>query len=138
MRWKSLQAKVLLGGHFILRSLRRLFFMKSAGLPEFLRFYREDRLPSLTHEDKKLLTGAHRCISCGLCDFLCPALLQAKDFLGPSFFPHLSRSIPDFAGVVRLDLAECAGCRGCEAICPEKVPIKKIIGFMKEKGGMVA
>lgn len=135
MKLKAVVAIGNLAWHFALRLLKRLFFIRSAGLKEFVEFYRNDRIVTLSLTDKKLLTESARCISCGLCDSLCPALpkVSQEGFLGPSFLPHLSRSIPAFAGIAPLEFGECLGCRGCEAICPERVPIKKILEFMREK-----
>lgn len=125
MNLKGMMATANLGGHFFLRLVKRVLFIRSPGLKEFSDYYRKDRIVSLKPSEKKLMTEAGRCISCGLCDSLCP--------LHPSFLPHFSRSIPDFAGVVPLEFDECAGCRGCESICPERVPIREILNFMREK-----
>ncbi len=135
MRWKSFVALCFLGFHFFLRILKRIFFIQSPGLKDFVDFYKKDRISTLTRKDKNLIEETSHCIGCGLCDSLCPAvgLLSRQTFLGPSFLPHLSRSIPDFAGVVPLDFDACNGCRGCESICPEHVPLKRIIEFMKSK-----
>lgn len=114
--------------HLVSRIFKGLFFIRSPGLKDFLEFYRQDRILPYTTEDKELLPGASRCISCGLCDSFCPAFR-----IPPSMLPHFSRSIPDFAGNVPLDSLLCEECRGCESVCPMKVPLKKIIQFMREK-----
>ncbi len=133
MRWKSLIATANLGFYFARRLLKRLFFIRSPGLKEFVSFYREDRIATLTREEKDLLTASSRCISCGLCEATCPPASKASLFLGPSFLPHLSRSIPDFSGAVILDSKMCERCNGCETICPESVPLKRIFQFLEEK-----
>lgn len=133
MRWKSFTATAFLGLHFILRMLKRLVFIKSSGLKDFLDFYREDHIVALSREEKNLLPDFGRCVSCGLCDSQCPTMAGMR----PSFLPHLSRSIPDFAGVLPDNLvssfAHCDECRGCEAICPERVPIRRILEFIAHK-----
>lgn len=135
MTWKGFYATTHLGTHLVLRLLKRLFFIKSAGLKEFLGFYREDRIPPLTSEEKDLLFEVQRCVVCGLCDSLCPAskTTPREEFLGPSFLPHLCRSIPDFVGVLPPHVKMCEGDPQCETICPQRVPIKKILEFMAEK-----
>lgn len=121
MRLKGLMATSNLGWHLVLRLLKRLFLIRSPGLEGFIEFYRPDRIAPLTTVEKQLLTEAGWCVSCGLCDSHCP---------GTSLLPHFSRSIPDFAGVA---LPAARACAGCEAICPEGVPLTRIGQFMKNK-----
>lgn len=130
MSWKSFYATANLAAHLILRIGRRILFIKSPGLDQFLENYRPDRIVPYSAEAKRLLSDFSRCISCGLCDALCPAVkkLSQEKFLGPSFISHAARSLPDFA-LAPLDFEACEGCRGCESICPERVPIKKVISF---------
>ncbi len=141
-------ATAFLGFHFILRMFKRLVFIKSAGLKDFFNFYREDRIVALSMEEKNLLPAFGRCVSCGLCDSECPAIVEGQQGaqqaapLRSSFLPHFSRSIPDFAAVLPENFissfAHCDECRGCEAICPERVPIRKILEFMESKRGFDA
>lgn len=140
MKWKSLFSTAFLGYHFLLRILKRIFFVKSAGLKDFLEFYREDRIAAISREEKDLFPGFSRCVSCGLCDALCPAIapLSQENYLGPSFLAHLSRSIPDFAGHVPLNFDHCHNCHGCDSICPKRVPLREILEFIKNKSELYA
>ena len=132
MKWNALYATGNLMLHVVFRIGRRISLRKSAGLDQFLQYYREDRIVPLTVEEKSALPAFSRCISCGLCDSLCPVVKDSAPLLGPSFIPHAARSIPDFASVP-WDYQACENCRGCESICPERVPIKKILSFMRSK-----
>ncbi len=140
MKIKHLMATAFLGAHFALRLGKRALFMKSAGLNDFLEFYKEDRIASISPEEKRQFHDFAKCITCGLCDALCPAIAQwdQRKLLGPSALAHLARSIPDFAGHLSLDLQGCDSCRGCESICPEGVPIQDILRFLKTKSELYA
>lgn len=128
---KILYSRVFLGYHLMLRLLKRALFIRSPGLPEFLEFFRGDKIVPMTLRDKELFPMAARCIGCGLCDSRCPTISRFP--LGPSFLPRLSRSVPDFAGNTALETAPCHRCRDCEAICPVGVPIRRIVEFIKTK-----
>ena len=138
MKWKALYAAAYLAFRVAIRIGRRLTLRKSPGLGSFLKNYLGDRVVPFTAEEHRLLPSFSRCISCGLCDSLCPAVktFSQDRFLGPSFVAHAARSIPDFA-IAPLDMGACEGCRGCESICPERVPIKRIISFMRDKEDLI-
>ena len=131
---KSLHAVINLGFHLLWRLLRRLCFKRSAGLNDFLSFYREDRIPPVSRGEKELIRLTSRCITCGLCDTRCPSLtsFDQSQFLGPSFWPHLSRSVPNFTAV-SLPLQGCEECGACEEVCPTKVPLLSLLEYIKEK-----
>lgn len=105
---------------------RKMLGKRTPGLREFLSFYRPDRIFPDTAEDKKLVNQFSRCIACGLCDSLCP--FGAR----PSHLAFVARSVPDFSAV-SWNLDACGNCRGCEEICPTKVPIGKLMQFLKAK-----
>ncbi len=128
---KALYATAFLGWHFLKHVGRRLCGIKSPGFKEFLNFYQADKIVPFSPQDKTLLPLLGRCISCGLCDSSCPTLMQ--NHLGPSFLPHASRSIPDFAGNLPLNLTSCDACAGCETMCPTGVPIKRLMEFIQNK-----
>ncbi|MBI2082713.1 MAG: hypothetical protein HYT76_04005 [Deltaproteobacteria bacterium] len=131
---KSLHAYLNLGFHLTTMMMKRAVSFQPPALKQFLSFYKDDFILPYSLEDKD--PSLARCILCGLCDSLCPALKtnSGKKILGPSFFPMIARSVPDFVPSLPEDFDEaCQECRGCEAICPEKVPIRKVIAFIKNK-----
>ncbi len=135
MRFKAIYATMVLGWQFFLRLLKRLFFRPSPGLAEFLENYRADQIPAMSPEDKSILHALGRCVSCRLCDSLCPALPHTNpaEFLGPAFYPAgASRLITDYR-YAQLDLAACSDCSGCESICPRDVPIRATFELMRKK-----
>lgn len=138
MNTKKFIATSNLGWHFFLRILKKIFFIKSPALRDFLAFYKEDKIAAMSLDEKNLLTEFGRCISCGLCDSFCPALGASGIGLGPSHLPHVSRSIPDFVGTVATDFEVCGGCHGCDQVCPVRVPIRKILEFMRTKNEEIA
>lgn len=138
MNTKKFIATSNLGWHFFLRILKRVFFIESPGLHAFLSYYKEDKIAAISASQKELLSEFSRCISCGLCDSACAALGPSGIVLGPSFLPHISRSIPDFVGTTSDIFETCGGCQGCEAACPVRVPLRKILEFMKAKNEEIA
>ncbi|MBI2981660.1 MAG: hypothetical protein HYY44_05140 [Deltaproteobacteria bacterium] len=130
----TLKVSLYLGSHLLWRLFKKGLGRKSPGLKDFLSFYKNDFIIPYRLEDKN--PALERCLLCGLCDSLCPALKvdSGKKILGPSFFPMIARSVPAFLSSLPENFDEgCQGCQGCEAICPERVPIKKLILFMKSK-----
>jgi len=135
MRHKALYATLVLGLQLLWHILRRMFGVRSPGLQVFLDNYRADGIPAMTSEDKDLLYQISACVSCRLCDSLCPALPQMNpaDFMGPAFYAaSASRLIPDYP-YINLDLSACGSCSGCESICPRNVPIKETFELMRRK-----
>ena len=130
---RSLLAKLNLAWALVLHFLRRPFHL--SGYQAFLDNYRADRLVPLSQVDKTWLLKFSQCLNCGLCDAVCPALgvLPRGDFPGPSYLvTTLTRATSDFwaAGV---DLSMCEGCRRCETVCPNRVPVKEALEFIEAK-----
>jgi succinate dehydrogenase/fumarate reductase-like Fe-S protein len=135
MRWKNLYATFVLGLQLLIHVVRRLMGRASPGLKQFLDNYRDDGIPALSMEDRRLIHEISRCVTCRLCDSLCEALPHTNpaDFLGPAFYPSsASRLIPDYPYAV-LDEQACASCAGCDVICPRGVPIEATFDLMRRK-----
>lgn len=133
VQMRSLLAKLNLAWALVLHFLRRPF--QDNGYRAFLDHYRADRLVPLSHVDKTWLLRFSQCLNCGLCDAACPALdtLPRESFPGPSaLVTTLTRATGDFwaAGV---DLSLCEGCRNCESVCPNRVPVKEALEFIEAK-----
>ena len=124
-----------LGVYFILHLLKMPFAKKQGGMKDFLSHYKKDGIVPLTTPDKKLLHRLSGCINCGFCDMVCPALLRLprERFPGPSFVATtFSRSFSHLK-FAQLDLTICSECGECERACPNAVPIKEGVLFIKEK-----
>lgn len=133
---KTVYSILYIGTHLISRLIRRLFGIRSPGLKEFRSFYQADRILPYSKEEKILTREFSNCIQCGLCDLGCRALatFSQEIFLPPSFLSTLTRSIPDFSGLVETPYEElCGDIAASEALCPTKVPIRKMIEFLKRK-----
>jgi succinate dehydrogenase/fumarate reductase-like Fe-S protein len=129
----AIWAKINLAFTFLKHLIRRPFH--KTGYRQFMENYRADRLLPLSTVDKDWLLRFSRCFNCGLCDSACPALLTVprEEFPGPSYLvTTLARSTPDF-WAARLDFSLCEGCRRCEEICPNQVPVKEALEFIEAK-----
>lgn len=132
---RHLYATIVLGVQFFIRLTKRIFMRPSPGLSVFLNNYREDGIPTISPGEKQLLYDISRCVSCRLCDVLCPALIHTNpaEFLGPAFYPSsASRLITDYP-YAKLDTDLCSECAGCDTICPERVPIRATFALMQKK-----
>ncbi len=130
---RSIFAKLNLAWALLLHFLRKPFH--KIGYAAFRENYRADRLVPMSTVDKDWLHRFSQCLNCGLCDAICPALgtLPRETFPGPSYLvTTLTRSSPDFwaAGV---DTSLCEGCRHCESVCPNLVPVKEALEFLEAK-----
>ncbi len=122
---------------FNLHMLRRPFAWSRCGKEQFLAQYLEDNLIPFTLKEREVLSGFQRCITCGLCDAVCPAPdpLQRHLLLGPSDFPSCFLRHPSEAEPLRptIELLEqCLECKNCQQVCPQAVPLNDIAGFLKK------
>jgi succinate dehydrogenase/fumarate reductase-like Fe-S protein len=135
MKLKGIFAFLNLAFHFWIRIAKRLLFIKSPGLKEFLSFYQGDRIVGFSKEEKKLLIDFSQCVNCSLCDASCPAMLELPrhQFPGPSMLvKSYSRSAIDYP-YVPLIQDYCGSCQSCESVCPERIPIKQVFHLIKKK-----
>ncbi len=108
---------------------QRLFFpaiyrglglvLRIAFRKKFTRQYPEDALPILdsTKGQPRLVQnkdGAIRCVSCGLCEYVCPAF--AITIVGKETEREIEREPKEFT----IDMLRCILCGFCEEVCPEE------------------
>ncbi len=93
------------------------------------------------------LGRASDCILCGICDSVCPSLLEDRAFGGPSFFTKVYRILEDprdgkgeerLKDLVPFKAQSCVHCNNCNVYCPKGcMPerwIKLIEGKLSQKG----
>ncbi len=130
-----LLAKLNLFWNLIVHLIKKPFLRRRSGYRQFLENYRSDRLIPLTSTDRDWILKFSRCLNCGLCDAVCPALLTLprEKFPGPSYIvTPLARATPDF-WAVDIELAMCQGCELCQQVCPNQVPVKEALEFIEVK-----
>jgi NADH-quinone oxidoreductase subunit I len=86
--------------------------------PKFTRQYPEERWnPPASFRGRPVLVeeqGVERCVGCGLCSRVCPALaieVQASDS------PHWKERYPE---KFEINMLRCIFCGFCEEVCPEE------------------
>jgi succinate dehydrogenase/fumarate reductase-like Fe-S protein len=142
---KWLFAQVNLAWRLIVHVARKLWpWAPKYGLQRFQENYVAEGLPPSSPDFRLLAHEPGRCTSCGRCDDACPllratAVVGVTDgFLGPMTFvlsgarsaPHLD----DIKGTLAtLTGPVCAGCKACDAACPERIPITKLAAVFEEQ-----
>jgi len=136
---QKLKGNLYLGYRALIAHPLRMLMEQEQGPGEqrFLRNYAGEGNIPLTLEDREVLRGASRCIACGLCDGFDGALASASRtvHLGASLFPvSLSRATPDLPHA-RADVEAIAQDQlwKSEAVCPTRVPLRAIAGYLKRK-----
>jgi len=132
-----IKAILLLAWALLRTVLRRFFGRRPDGIGLFRENYDADRLPPVSAGEREELSEFGRCIACGLCDRGEGARIAASRgaYRGVmSLMLSASRSMPDFhaaslsfAHVSDEVLAEK------ELLCPTRVPMRAIAGFVREK-----
>jgi heterodisulfide reductase subunit C len=113
--------------------LKRLFRRRGTGIERFHAAYVAEGLVPTRPEDRAIAQAASACIACGLCETGCDLAMAtpAVRALGlHAAFRLYSRSFADLplaAGA----LDACAACVGCDALCPTRVPIGRIIAHLR-------
>lgn len=117
--------------------LKRLRRGPGTGLERFRAAYVAEGLVPTSAEDRAAGEGASLCIACGLCETGC-RLAQASPEVRAlglhAAFRLYSRSsveLPLAAGA----LEACAGCAGCDALCPTRVPISRVLAHLRAAAG---
>jgi heterodisulfide reductase subunit C len=115
--------------------LGRLLRPRASGLERFRAAYVAEGLVPTRPDDRAVGEEASGCIACGLCELGCDlaAATPAVRALGlHAAFRLYSRSSAELplAGAM---LEACAGCGGCDALCPTRVPISRIIAHLREE-----
>jgi succinate dehydrogenase/fumarate reductase-like Fe-S protein len=107
------------------------------GFEQFQANYAADRLPPLAPDERRVLPLLSGCIACGLCDVSEAAQIAnshgayagAMDLALAS-----SRSMPDYdAALVSIANTSDAALEAGEAVCPTRVPLRKIAAFVRAK-----
>ncbi|MBK9517838.1 MAG: (Fe-S)-binding protein [Anaeromyxobacter sp.] len=125
----SLRALLFLAWRaLVVQPLKRLA-QRGTGLTRFLAAYGPDGLGPTRPEDREVALLAARCTGCGLCEAGCrlPDAAPELRALGlPAVFRLVGRQAADLPLGRDLVLA-CAGCGGCERLCPAGVPIARVL-----------
>jgi succinate dehydrogenase/fumarate reductase-like Fe-S protein len=114
--------------------LKRLFRQHGTGLERFRAAYVAEGLVPTRPEDRAASEAASACISCGLCETGCDlaAATPAVRALGlHAAFRLYSRSFADLP-LAADALEQCAGCTGCDAVCPTRVPISRVVAHLRD------
>ena len=120
--------------------LKLLFRRRGTGLERFRAAYVSEGLVPAEPTRRAATEAAAACIACGLCETGC-ALAAASPgvrALGLSaVFRLYSRTTFDLA-LAAGALDACAGCAGCDALCPTRVPISRVLGALRGAPGVTA
>ncbi len=96
----------------------------------------------LKPEDLQKTSKAWDCILCGICNNVCPPLLEGKDFGGPSLFTRLYTVIEDkrdllgegrLKDAVSLNPDACVHCSNCNIYCPKGCMPERWITILEGK-----
>ena len=113
--------------------LKRLFRWRGTGLDRFRAAYVAEGHVPADPAIRAAASAAAACISCGLCETGCElaGATPAVRALGlHAVFRLYSRTTMDLAlGADALE--RCAGCAGCEALCPARVPISRVLAALR-------
>lgn len=116
-------------------TLVRLFGTRASGLVLFHQNYGEDRLPSLTTEQRSQLSSFSRCIACGRCDVGESERIGQSKGAYPGLMPIVlasSRNMPDFDAAA-LALSHVPDEVLAAKECPTGVPFVKLAHFVRSK-----
>lgn len=113
--------------------LKRLFRRRGTGLERFRDAYVTEGLGPTRAEDRAVGEAAAACISCGLCETGCelarasPAIRALGLHAAFRLYGRSSAELPLAADA----LEACAGCTGCDALCPTRVPIARVVAHLR-------
>ncbi len=88
---------------------------------------REENLKLMPEELRKT-SRAWDCILCGICNSVCPPLLEGQDFGGPSLFTKVYTVLEDprdmrgeerLVELMPLNVQSCVHCSNCNLFCPK-------------------
>jgi formate hydrogenlyase subunit 6/NADH:ubiquinone oxidoreductase subunit I len=120
----------------VVHPLKRLFTRRGTALERFRAAYVAEGLVPADPARRAASQAAAACISCGLCETGCDlaAATPVVRALGlHAAFRLYSRTTRDLelAGDA---LERCAGCAGCDALCPVRVPIARVLAALRGTG----
>jgi hypothetical protein len=121
-------------GLALVRTLARRLLGTSPGYRTFLENYEADNLPPIGGQERKILPLLTGCIGCGLCEFDARGtgintLISRMALSGARSFPDHALTAQALASVPDHVLAER------EALCPTRVPLRTIAGFVRRERG---
>ncbi len=96
----------------------------------------------LTPSDLKKTEKAWDCILCGICNNVCPPLLEGREFGGPSLFTKLYRVLVDprdgldeerLKELTHFRVENCIHCSSCNLYCPKGCMPEKWIRVIEGK-----
>jgi ferredoxin len=118
------------------------------GLVRFQENYVVEGLaPVPADQRENIAHQAGRCTNCGACDDVCPILLgdsavDAGAFMGPRAFVLAGARAAPMLGDIADTLAvltspTCTGCRRCDVVCPEQIPITALAAALSSQQAVV-
>jgi len=113
--------------------LKKLFRQPGTGLERFRAAYVSEGLVPTRPEDRAAGEAASACIACGICETGCDlaGASPAVRALGlHAAFRLYGRSTAELP-LAREALLACAGCAGCDALCPTGVPISRVLAHLR-------
>lgn len=140
-RWKHspVYAAVNLAVAFWIHMGRKLLPRRGPrGREAFEGYYGPDGVTALTPEELAALPSFEACLACSLCDAGCPELVEGRGaFVGPATLVRSLSRDPTYFDLVEGALP-CGDCRACEALCPTRVPIRRVLRYLADQRGRVA
>jgi hypothetical protein len=134
---KRLKAVFFLALAFFATILRRLFTRRKDGIAMFRTNYASDGLAPVSPEQRAEMPAFGGCIACGLCDRgESTRIASSKGAYSGVMLLMLSasRSMPDFAAAARsLSFVPDDVLAEKEALCPTRVPMRRIAAFVRDK-----
>ncbi len=131
----SPRALVYLGYRaLVAHPLKRLLRHRGTGLERFTASYVAEGLVPTGPGDRAAGEAASSCIACGLCETGCafvgasPEVRALGVHAAFRLYSRTSATLP----LACEALHACAGCAGCEALCPTGVPISRVITHLRE------
>lgn len=115
--------------------LKRLLRQRGTGEARFRAAYETEGLAPTTEADRAIGLEAQACIACGLCETGCalaaadPAIRALGLHAAFRLYGRNPAELPLAAGA----LEACAGCTGCEALCPTGVPIARVVSALRTR-----
>lgn len=131
MSFKKLKGLSFLGSFFSLHVLKKIFRINQRGKKDFETAYANDRIFTISELQRSLMLEYSQCYHCRICDTVCPHITDKPHRPAPSYIAGtFARSLTDFD--LFDEKFDCGNCNECEKICPQNVPIKRVVGFIKE------
>ncbi len=136
---KKFHAYLLLGWHFLLHVLSKLFMVyRPGGIERFTANFGPEGLSPVTERERQMLAKWQSCIGCGLCEAVCAELatipgnrLMGPQLLAESGMRDLSEAELALPSAEALEQCDCAE---LEAICPVGIPLCELAEFLVRLG----